>query len=129
MKTGMTISVIGHAVVLASGLVWFVAKPMHTTPPESLPVDIMSAKDFSQLTKGIRTAQQKPDPKPLVERVGEARPVENPTTKVVDKPEITPTADQVQPPPPEPVKVAEPKPKPPTPQPKPEPKQREAFAP
>src|SRR5204862_390840 len=47
--------------------------------------------------------------------------------KVVDKPAITPTADQVQPPPPEPVKIAEPKPRPPTP--KPEPKQREAFAP
>ena len=65
--------------------------------------------------------------KPLVEKVAEAKPIEEQTAKIVDnKPEIVATADQVQPPkPPEP-KKAEPKPATPQPQAKPEPKQ--AFA-
>src|SRR5947208_12195340 len=127
MKAGWTISAIGHAAVLAWGLVSIAAKPLNSTPPESLPVDIISATDFSQITQGIRTAPKAEAPKPLVEKVAEAKPVEEQTAKVVDnKPEIVATSDQVQPPkPPEPKKV-EAKPPVPTPQPKPEPKQ--AFA-
>lgn len=125
MKAGWTISAVLHGAVLAWCLLAFAIKPLSAPPPEFLSTDIISATDFSQLTNGIRTAPKAEEPKPLVEKVAEAKPVENPVAKVVDKPEIVPTADQAQPKP-EPEKKAEPKPPTPQPQPKPEPKQ--AFA-
>jgi colicin import membrane protein len=127
MKAGWTISAIAHAAVLAWGLVAFTTKPLNAPPPEFLAADIISDADLSMMTQGARNAKPAETPKPLVEQVAEAKPVENPAAKVVDKPEIVPTAEQVQPKPepeqkkPEP-KKAEPKP----PEPKPEPKQ--AFA-
>ena len=127
MKAGWTISAIGHAAVLAWGLVTFTTRPLTAPPPEFLAADIVSDADLSRMTQGARNAKAAETPKPLVEKVAEAKPVENPTAKVVDKPEIVPTAEQLQPKPepeqkkPEP-KKAEPKP----PEPKPEPKQ--AFA-
>ena len=127
MKAGWTISAIGHAAVLAWGLVSIAAKPLNSTPPESLPIDIISATDFSQLTQGIRTAPKAEAPKPLVEKVAEAKPVEEQNAKVVEnKPEITATAERVEPPkPPEPEKKKV-EPKPAQPAAKSEPKQ--AFA-
>jgi colicin import membrane protein len=126
MKAGWTISAALHGAVLAWGLVTFATKPLNATPPEFITTDIISAADFSQITNGIKTAPKAEAPKPLVEKVAEAKPVEEQNAKVVDnKPEIVATAERVEPPkPPEP-KKAEPKPVP-TPQPKPEPKQ--AFA-
>lgn len=126
MKAGWTISAALHGAVLAWGLVTLATKPLSAPPPEFISTDIISAADFSQITNGIKTAPKAEVPKPLVEKVAEAKPVEEQTAKVVEnKPEIVATSDQVQPPkPPEP-KKAEAKPVP-TPQPKPEPKQ--AFA-
>jgi outer membrane biosynthesis protein TonB len=125
MKAGTTISVIAHAAVLAWGLVAFAPTVKNAPPPESLPVDIISATEFSTLSKGSRTAPKAEVPKPLVERVAEPKPADNPAPKVVDKPEITATADQPKPPEP---KVVEAKPAPKPAPPKPEPKPREAFA-
>ena len=126
MKAGWTISAVLHGAVLAWGLVAFATKPLSAPPPEFISTDIISDADFSQITQGIRTAPKAEAPKPLVEKVAEAKPVEEQTAKVVDKPEIVPTADQVQPPkPPEPKKV---EPKPPTPQPQPKPEPKQAFA-
>jgi len=127
MKAGWTISAAAHAIVLGWGLVTFASRPLNATPPEFITTDIISAADFSQITQGIRTAPKAEAPKPLVEKVAEAKPVEEQNAKIVEnKPEIVATSDQVQPPkPPEP-KKAEPKPPVPVPQPKPEPKQ--AFA-
>jgi colicin import membrane protein len=124
MKAGWTISAIGHAGVLLYALVSIAATPLNKPPTESLPVDIVSATDFSQLTKGIKTAPKAEVPKPLVEKVAEPKPTENPAQKVVDKPEVVAAADQ--PPKPEPPKP-EAKPTPPVPQARPDPKQREAF--
>ena len=130
MKAGLTISVALHAGVLLWAAVSISAKPLEKPPTESLPVDIISASDFSQLTKGSKTAPQAEVPKPLVEKIAEPKPpVDTPVPKIVDKkPEIAATAEKIEPPTPEPEK-AKPEPKPPTPLPqaKPEPKQREAF--
>jgi outer membrane biosynthesis protein TonB len=127
MKAGWTISAVLHGAVLAWGLVTFATRPLSAPPPDFISTDIISASDFSQITNGIKTAPKAEVPKPLVEKVAEAKPVEEQNAKIVDnKPEIVATADQVQPPkPPEP-KKAEPKPPTPQPQAKPEPKQ--AFA-
>ena len=124
MKAGWTISAVGHTLVLTWGLVTFMGRPAHTPPPpDFLSADIVSDADLSKITQGIRNAKLAETPKPLVEKIAEAKPTENPNAKVVDKPEIVPTADQLQPKP-EPEKKPEPKkaePKPP--EPKPEPKQ------
>ena len=126
MKVAWTISAIGHTAVLAWGLVTFMGRPVPPPPPEFVSADIISDADLSKITQGIQNAKLAQVPKPLVEKIAEAKPTENPNAKVVDKPEIVPTAEQLQPKP-EPEKKPEPKkaePKPP--EPKPEPKQ--AFA-
>jgi outer membrane biosynthesis protein TonB len=119
MKTGITISVIGHAAVLLWSVVTFGVRPLSAPPVDSLPVDIISSTEFSQMTAGVKTAPKAPAPKPLVEKVAEAKPpAENPADKVVDKPEIVTASTKMSEP--------EPQPKPqeskPPPQAKPEPK-------
>jgi hypothetical protein len=123
MKASWTISAVGHALVLMWGLVSFVGKPPPPKPPSEFFADVISDAELSQITQGVRNAKPTEPPKPLVEKIAEAKPTENPNAKVVDKPEIVPTAEQVQPKPepeqkkPEP-KKAEPRPEPPKPDPK-----------
>ena len=123
MKAGWTISAIGHVAVLTWGLVSFVGKPPPPRPPAEFFADVITDAELSQITQGARAAKPAEAPKPLVEKVAEAKPTETPNAKVVDKPEIVPTADQLQPKP-------EPEPKKPEPkkaEPKP-PEQKQAFA-
>jgi len=107
MKGGMTISLIGHGVVLVWALVSF-ARPLETRPLDTMPVDIISADEFSQLTAGAEKAPPQPEPKPLVEKIAEAKPVEDLNAKVVEKKEVTATTSETTP---------EPKPKEPDPKP------------
>lgn len=109
MKVGVTISTIGHVGLLLWGLVSFAAKPLDAAPSESLPVDIISDSEFSQITAGVKTAQKVETPKPVVEKVAEQKAVEDPTQKVMDKPEIMASADPTMPPPLPAEKKAEPK--------------------
>jgi len=114
MKVGLTISACGHAAVLLWGLIHFSAKPLEAPPTESMPIDIISTKDFSELHAGAKEAPKTQAPKPLVEKIDESKAVENPVAKVVEKPQPI-TASAEQPPPPE-EKVPDPKPAPPAPQ-------------
>jgi outer membrane biosynthesis protein TonB len=107
MKRAWTISAIAHAVALGWGLVAFSARPLNVAPAESLPVDIVSLKDFTQMTAGTKTAPKAATPKPLVEKVAETKSTEDPARKVKDKPEITTASAE---PPPLPEKPPEPKP-------------------
>ena len=111
MRMGLTISVIGHAAALLWALVSFGVKTYNSTPPDSLPVDIISAAEFSQITAGSKTAPKSPVAKRLVEKIAEAKPVENPAARIAEKPEIITASAQMPDAPPEP-KVAEPKPPP-----------------
>jgi colicin import membrane protein len=132
LKLDWTISALAHALLLAWGLVSFSIRPLEA-PPEGLPVDIISAKDFSEVMAGVKKAPPAPKPRPLVEKVAEKKPVEDPTPKISEKPEIKeakleqPTPEP-RPKPPEPKPAeAKPQPKPPEPKPrlaeaKPEPK-------
>ena len=56
---------------------------------DSLPVEFVSDTQFSQLTAGVKNAP-KPieNAKPLADKVGDAKPVQELAPKVVDKPEI-----------------------------------------
>src|ERR1043165_5755805 len=74
MKAGWTISAVPPGLALAWGLVPFVTKPLNATPPEFITTDIISDADFSQITQGIRSAPKAEAPRPLVEKVAEAKP-------------------------------------------------------
>lgn len=124
MRTASAISTGLHAAVLLFAVVSFSGKSLEATPVESLPVDLISDKEFSQITKGQKDAPKpKEQPKPLVEKIApEVKPVEESKPKVADnKPEVKATQQKSAPPPPEPEqkevekKETKPTPKPPAP--------------
>jgi len=120
-------SVALHVIVIGWGLVSFSTKAFESMPQESLPVDIISADQLAKVTAGMKTGK-KENPKPLVEKVAEAKPVEDAVGKVTEK---APVATDTSPPPQPKVeeKPVEKKPDPPKPvaeqKPKEEPKQTE----
>jgi outer membrane biosynthesis protein TonB len=132
MRTGLAISSVVHASALFWALVTFTTSPLDSMPSDSLPVDIISPTEFSQLTAGSKTAKKQETPKPLVEKQGEQKQVEDHTAKISEKKEIQATKNEQTPP--KPVEKTEtkpePKPEPPKPaekaeakpEPKPEPK-------
>src|SRR5215472_6386800 len=111
MRTGYTISAIGHALMLAWGLVSFSAKPFEMSPEDSVLADVISESEFNQLTAGSKTASLVTKPSPIVDKIGEAK--ESPkdaVQKVVNKPEVlTETAPPPDAKPPD-IKPPEPKP-------------------
>jgi colicin import membrane protein len=116
-------SVALHVLVIGYGLVSFSTKAFESVPEESLPVDIISADQLAKVTAGMKTGK-KENPKPLAEKVAEAKPVDDAVGKITEKaPVVTDTA-----PPPQPKveeKPVEKKPDPPKPvaeKPKEEPK-------
>jgi len=98
MKTGMTISCIGHAVALGCALIAISATPMEVPPVDSLPVQFISEKDFTQLTQGVKNAPKlKIDmPKPLADKIDAPKAVDQLAPKVADKPEIKTDSSKAQ---------------------------------
>jgi hypothetical protein len=107
MRLGMPISAVGHAAVLLWTLISFGAKSFDT-PEEPMPVDIVSIKEFSQAMAGAQNAPKAEKPSLVVDKVGDPKPVEDPTPKVSQKPPVEAT-ESAPPPPPEP---SPPEPKP-----------------
>jgi colicin import membrane protein len=102
-----------HVLVLGWGLVSFSSKAFDLTPEESVAVDVISPDQLAKVMAGMKTGK-KEEPKPLVEKVAEAKPpVEDAVGKITEKaPVVTDTA----PPPTPPVeKPVEKKPDPPKP--------------
>lgn len=123
MKPGLTISCLAHAAALLWGLIAFAAKPNDAPAVEPLPVEFVSATDFSQMTAGVRNAPKPLEqPKPLADKVGESNPAKQLAAKVADKPDIV--TDSAPPPELKPEPKAEPKPQAKA-EPKPEPKPAE----
>jgi outer membrane biosynthesis protein TonB len=90
-------SVALHVLVIGWGLVSFSSKAIEQIPEESLPVDIISADQLAKVTAGMKSGK-KENPKPLVEKVAEAKPVEDTVGKITEKPPvITETAAPPQP--------------------------------
>jgi outer membrane biosynthesis protein TonB len=101
-----------HVFVLGYGLVSFSARSLEAPPPESMPVDIISADQLSKITAGSKTGE-KDKPKPLVEKIADAKPVDDTSGKIAEKP---PVETEAAPPPKPPVeKPVEKKPDPPKP--------------
>ena len=115
MKVDKTLiaSVALHVLVIGWGLVSFSARSLEAPPLESMPVDIISADQLSKITAGIKTGE-KDKPKPLVEKVADAKPAEDAVGKITEKKEIV-TASAPEPPPKPVEKPVEKKPEPPKP--------------
>ena len=88
MRTAYTISAVGHATVLLWSVWSLSATSLPVSSTEGLPVDLVTASDFSKIAAGSKDAPKAETPKPLVEKVAEAKPVEDPTAKVVEKKEV-----------------------------------------
>jgi colicin import membrane protein len=88
MRTAYTISAIGHAAVLLWSVWSLSATSLPVSSTEGLPVDLVTASDFSKIAAGSKDAPKAETPRPLVEKVAEAKPVEDPTAKVVEKKEV-----------------------------------------
>jgi colicin import membrane protein len=108
MKTGLTISTVVHLALLLWGLISFAAKPLEAKPNDALPVDIISDKQFSEITKGVKDGSKEKPPAPLAEKIDTPKPVEESKPKVTEKKELEAAKADTPPTPPE--------------QPKPEPK-------
>jgi len=106
-------SVALHVLVIGWGLVSFSSKVFESVPEETLPVDIISADQLAKIAAGMKSGK-KENPKPLVEKVAEAKPVEDAVGKITEKAPVV--TDTTPPPQPKPVeKPVEKKPDPPKP--------------
>ncbi|HTF73434.1 MAG TPA: protein TolA, partial [Bradyrhizobium sp.] len=90
-------SVALHVLVIGWGLASFSSKAFESMPEESLPVDIISSDQLAKVMAGVKTGK-KENPKPVVEKVAEAKPVEDTVGKITEKaPVVTETAPPPQP--------------------------------
>ena len=113
-------SVALHVLVIGWGLVTFSTKAYESIPEETLPVDIISSDQLAKVTAGMKTGK-KENPKPLVEKVAEAKPADDAVGKISEKPPVVtdtspPPVPKVEdkpvekkPDPPKPVAEAKPK--------------------
>jgi outer membrane biosynthesis protein TonB len=102
MKTASAISTGLHAAVLLWALVSFSGKAFEVTPAESLPVDLINEKEFSELTKGTKEAPKVEKQMPLVEKMDDPKPAETPAPKVTEKKEIKAAVEKTPEPAPQP---------------------------
>jgi len=106
MRKATAISAGLHAAVLLWATLSFSGKSFDVTPAESLPVDFISEKDFSEMTKGVKDAPKVETPKPLVEKKAEEppKPIEEAKPKVTEKKELQAAKEAAPPPEPQPPK-------------------------
>ena len=106
MRKATAISAGLHAEVLLWATLSFSGKSFDVTPAESLPVDFISEKDFSEMTKGVKDAPKVETPKPLVEKKAEEppKPIEEAKPKVTEKKELQGAKEPTPPPEPQPPK-------------------------
>ena len=98
MKTGLAISALVHAALLVWGLLSFAAKPLEAKPNDALPVDIISDKQFSEITKGVKDGAKDKPPAALAEKIDTKKTVEESRAKVTEKKVLD--ATKAEPPPP-----------------------------
>jgi colicin import membrane protein len=105
MRTASAISAGLHVAVLLWATLTFASKTYEVTPVDSLPVDLVSEKEFSQITKGVKDAPKPVDtPKALVEKKDEPKPPKDTDikAKLTEKKELKAAQDK----PPEPASDA-----------------------
>ncbi len=115
-KIGKTViaSIILHVLVIGWMMLSFSTKAFVMPDEDVVAVDVISADQLSHAMAGMKTGK-KENPKPLVEKVAEAKPpVDDTVGKITEKPPVV--TDTTPPPQPKPVeKPVEKKPDPPKP--------------
>ena len=99
MKTGLAISALVHAALLVWGLLSFAAIPLEAKPNDALPVDIISDKQFSEITKGVKDGAKDKTLAALAEKVDTAKPVDDSRGKVMEKKALDAAKAEAPPPP------------------------------
>jgi outer membrane biosynthesis protein TonB len=90
-------SVALHVVVLGWVMVSFSTKALEMKPEDSVSVDVISPDQLAKVMAGMKTGK-KENPKPLVDKVAEAKPVDEAVGKITEKaPVVTETAPAPQP--------------------------------
>jgi outer membrane biosynthesis protein TonB len=90
-------SVALHVLVLGWVMLSFSTKALEMPPEESVAVDVISPDQLAKVMAGMKTGK-KENPKPLVEKVAEAKPVDDAVGKITEKaPVVTETAAPPQP--------------------------------
>ena len=90
-------SVALHVVVLGWVMVSFSTKALEMPPEDSVSVDVISPDQLAKVMAGMKTGK-KENPKPLVDKVAEAKPVDEAVGKITEKaPVLTETAPAPQP--------------------------------
>jgi outer membrane biosynthesis protein TonB len=90
-------SVVLHVLVLGWTMVSFSTRALEMTPEDSVPVDVVSPDQLAHIMAGMKTGK-KENPKPLVDKIAEAKPVDDAVGKVSEKaPVVTETAPAPQP--------------------------------
>jgi colicin import membrane protein len=74
VRTGLTVSSVGHALLLGWGLVTFTPRALNTPITESMPIDIVPVTELSQRRAGERDAPPEEVAKPAAKRVDEPAP-------------------------------------------------------
>jgi colicin import membrane protein len=107
MRKAAAISTGLHAAVLLWALVSFSGKTFEVTPAESLPVDLINDKDFSEMTKGAKDAPkpkvEPAPPKPLVEKLDTPKPAEEIAPTLTEKKELKVEKEKTAEPKPDPI--------------------------
>ena len=90
-------SVALHVLVLGWAMVSVSTKALEVPPEDSVPVDVVSSDQLAKVMAGMKTGK-KDNPKPLAEKVAEAKPVDDAVGKITEKPPVvTETAPPPQP--------------------------------
>ncbi len=90
-------SVALHVLVLGWVMLSVSTKALDMPPEDSVPVDVVSPDQLAKVMAGTKTGK-KENPKPLAEKVAEAKPVDDAVGKVTEKaPVVTETAPPPQP--------------------------------
>ena len=90
-------SVVLHVLVLGWVMLSFSTKALEIAPEDSVPVDVVSPDQLAKVMAGTKTGK-KENPKPLAEKVAEAKPVDDAVGKITEKaPVVTETAPPPQP--------------------------------
>jgi outer membrane biosynthesis protein TonB len=106
-------SIVLHVLVLGWAMLSFSTRAFVMPEEDVVAVDVVSADQLSHVTAGMKSGK-KENPKPLVEKVADAKPIDDAVGKITEKaPVVTDTAPAPQPKPVE--KPVEKKPDPPKP--------------
>ena len=90
-------SVALHVLVLGWAMVSVSTKALEVPPEDSVPVDVISPDQLAKVMAGTKTGK-KENPKPLAEKVAEAKPIDDAVGKITEKaPVVTETAPPPQP--------------------------------